>query len=91
MVMELIMQRSLKEGQIIYMVFVCCLKEDVQCKNPMKACKNCTPGNFEPRISRVVYTADKKPLLGTKYFATQEAAEAKKIALAKELRAVGHE
>lgn len=80
---------NINEGQIIFMVYVACLKEDVQCKNPMKTCRNCTPGDFEAHISRVVYTADKKALLGIKYFTTREAAEARKIALAKELAALG--
>ena len=79
---------NIKEGQIIYMVFVSCLKEDIQCKNPMKMCKNCVPTNFEAHISRVVYTADKRPLLGIKYFVDREVAEARKIALAKELAAL---
>ena len=50
------MIENIKEGEIIYMVFVSCLKEDIQCKNPMKMCKNCVPTNFEAHISRVVYT-----------------------------------
>ena len=79
------MERVIQEGEIIYMVFVSCLKEDVQCNNPMKLCKDCIPSNFEAHISRVVYTADKGPLMGIKYFIDQEAAEAKKTALTKEL------
>jgi hypothetical protein len=51
----------------------------------MKMCKNCVPTNFEAHISRVVYTDDKKHLLGVKYFVDRDAAEARKVALSKEL------
>ena len=80
------MKNGLHEGDIIYMVFISCLKEDVQCTKPMNQCKNCTPDNFEAHISRVVYTADKSPLLGVKYFVELADAEAKKSALTKDLR-----
>lgn len=82
------MKKQVQEGDIIYMVFVSCLKEDVQCSNPMRQCKNCTPDNFEAHISRVVYTAEKRPMLGIKYFVELEDAEAKKKALAKNLAAL---
>ncbi len=80
------MKNKLVEGDIVYMVFVSCLKEDVQCQSPMKLCKGCTPDNFEAHISRVVYTAEKRPLLGVKYFVELADAEARKTALTKELR-----
>lgn len=86
--MESMIHQNLQEGQLIYMVYVGCLKEDIQCKKPMKACRNCTPANFEAKISTVVYTAEKKALIGTKYFVTREDAEIKKAALTKELAAL---
>lgn len=84
------MKDVIQEGTIIYMVFVSCLKEDVQCQHPMKLCKDCIPSNFEAHISRVVYTADKRPQIGTKYFVDQKDAEARKMALTKELRHLRH-
>ena len=83
--------RKPEEGHIIFMVFVCCLKEDIQCPNPLNRCKNCCPTNFEAHISRVVYTADKEPLLGVKYFVNKDEADARKAALTQELAVLAHQ
>ena len=79
------MSKLVQEGDIIYMVFVSCLRDDIDCSNPMHLCKDCVPENFEAHISRVVYTADKAPLMGVKYFVELADAEAKKTALTKDL------
>jgi hypothetical protein len=82
---SIVFMRKPEEGQIIFMVFVCCLKEDIQCAKPLTRCKNCNPTNFEAHISRVVYTNDKEPLLGIKYFVDKDEADARKAALTQEL------
>ena len=79
---------NIPEGTIIYMVYVACLKEDVQCNNPMKACSDCNPSNFKAHISNVVYTVDKLPYLGTKYFVEYSDAQQRKTAIEAELAAL---
>ena len=76
---------ELQEGMIIYMVYVACLKEDVQCTKPLIGCADCTKECFKAHVSNVVYTHDKRPLLGVKYFVERSNAEARKKALEIEL------
>lgn len=79
---------NIQEGTIIYMVYVACLKEDVQCNKPLHGCSDCCPEHFRAHISNVVYTHDKQPLLGVKYFVEYLDAVKRKEALEAELRAL---
>ncbi len=72
---------ELQEGTIVYYVYIACLMHDVPCNNPLHDCKMCRPDSYRAHISNAVYTADKAPYLGDKYFLHREDAEAKKTAL----------
>jgi hypothetical protein len=78
----------IQEGQIIYYVYFACLVHDIACENPLVDCKLCKPGYCRVHISSVVYTADKAPYLGERYFLHREDAEAKKTALEAILKAM---
>lgn len=79
---------NIQEGTIIHMVYVACLREDVQCNNPLRDCHDCRPEHFQAHISNVVYTHDKWPLIGVKYFVEYSDALRRKEALEAELKAL---